>query len=61
MSKLYVIGNCYSDSEANAQELFGVLEDAGYTLGYNSLNRQSAVIMKEVIEEEKEEEKETEN
>lgn len=51
MSKLYVIGNCYSDSTDNAKELFGVLEAAGYTLGYNSMNPNSAVIMKEVNDE----------
>ena len=56
MGKLYVIGNCYSDSEANAQELFGVLQEAGYTLGYNSMSKNSAVIMKEVNEEEPEDE-----
>lgn len=48
MSKLFVIGNVYSDNEANAKELFKVLEDAGYTLGYNSTSKTSAVIMKEI-------------
>lgn len=56
MSKLYVIGNCYSDNETNANELFGVLQEAGYTLGYNSMSKTTAVIMKEVNEEESEEE-----
>ncbi len=56
MGKLYVIGNCYSDNAANAQEIFGVLQEAGYTLGYNSMSKNSAVIMKEVDEDEPEEE-----
>ena len=55
MSKLFVIGNCYSDNSDSAQELFGVLEEAGYTLGYNTMNKNSAVIMKEMEEEEPEE------
>ena len=46
MSKLYVIGNVYSDNQENALELFSVLENAGYTLGYNTVNKNSAVIMK---------------
>lgn len=54
MSKLFVVGNVYSDNEANAKELFKVLEDAGYTLGYNSLNKNSAVIMKEIDESQEE-------
>ncbi len=45
--KLMVIGNCYSDTKENAEELFDVLESAGYTLGYNSMNSNSVVIMKE--------------
>ncbi len=48
MSKLYVIGNVYSDNQENAQELFSVLENAGYTLGYNTVNKNSAVIMKDM-------------
>ena len=52
MSKLYVVGNCYSDSEENAKELFGVLEGAGYTLGYNTMSKNSCVIMKEIPDEE---------
>lgn len=52
MSKLYVIGNVYSDNNDNAQELFKVIADAGYTLGYNTMNKNSAVIMKEMDDEE---------
>lgn len=48
MSKLYVIGNVYSDNQDNALELFSVLENAGYTLGYNTVNKNSAVIMKDM-------------
>lgn len=55
MGKLYVIGNCYSDSTDNAKEIFAVLEAAGYTLGYNSISKNSCVIMKEVEEEDPEE------
>lgn len=55
MSKLYVIGNCYSDNEENAKELFRVLEGAGYTLGYNTMSNNSCVIMKEITEEDTEE------
>ena len=55
MGKLYVVGNCYSDNENNAKELFGVLEAAGYTLGYNTMSKSSCVIMKEIVEEDSEE------
>ena len=55
MSKLFVVGNVYSDSSENAEELFGVLTEAGYTLGYNTMSSTSAVIMKEVAEESAEE------
>lgn len=48
MSKLYVIGNVYSDNSENAKELFDVLTAAGYTLGYNTMSSSSAVIMKEI-------------
>lgn len=58
MSKLYVVGNCYSDNEKNAQEIFAVLENAGYTLAYNTQNSKSCVIMKE-LEPETESESET--
>jgi len=58
MSKLQVIGNCYSDRDVEyAKELFKAIEDAGYTLGYNS--ESSVVVMKEV--EDGEQENETEN
>ena len=56
MSKLYVIGNVYSDNTDNANELFQVLTGAGYTLGYNTMSNNSAVIMKEIAEEENTEE-----
>lgn len=56
MSKLYVIGNCYSDNETNAKEIFDVLEAAGYTLGYNTVNKTAATILKEIAEEEPTEE-----
>jgi len=56
MSKLYVIGNIYSDNTDNANELFTAITDAGYTLGYNTMSKNSAVIMKEVSEEENTEE-----
>ena len=56
MSKLYVIGNCYSDNENNAAELFKVLEDAGYTLAYNTKSKVSATILKEMEEPEELEE-----
>ena len=55
MSKLYVIGNVYSDSHEKAEELFGVLTEAGYTLGYNQMSQNSAVIMKEIEDEPAEE------
>lgn len=55
MSKLFVVGNVYSDSEENAKELFRVLTEAGYTLGYNTMSSMSAVIMKEIAEENTEE------
>ena len=48
--KLIVMGNCYSDTKEKADELFGALESAGYTLGYNSMNSTSVVVMKEVEE-----------
>ena len=51
MGKLYVIGNVYSDNEKNAEELFGVLTNAGYTLAYNTISSMSAVIMKEIEDE----------
>jgi hypothetical protein len=50
MDKLYVIGSCYSDNTDNAKELFKVLEDAGYILGYNMSNKNSCTIMKEMEE-----------
>ena len=56
MGKLYVIGNCYSDNESNAREIFDVLEEAGYTLGYNTVSKTSATILKEIAEEEPTEE-----
>ena len=54
MSKLFVVGNIYSDNETNANELFKVMEDAGYTLGYNTMSKTSAVIMKEIDESQEE-------
>lgn len=56
MNKLYVIGNVYSDNNDNAQELFTVLENAGYTLGYNTMNQNSAVIMKDIDDAEEDDE-----
>lgn len=50
MSKLVVIGNCYTDNKDSAAEVFTVLESAGYKLGYQS--DISVVIMKEIQEEE---------
>ena len=50
MDKLYVIGQCYSDSSDSAKELFSVLETAGYILGYNMNNKNSCTIMKEMEE-----------
>ena len=50
MDKLYVIGQCYSDNSDNAKELFKVLEDAGYILGYSINNKNSCTIMKEMEE-----------
>ena len=55
MNKLFVIGNVYADSSDKAKELFGVLQDAGYILGYNQNNLNSAVIMKEIEEQQSEE------
>lgn len=53
MSKLYVMGNFYSDNSDNAQEIFNILENAGYVLGYNVTNKNACTIMKyEDIEEE---------
>lgn len=54
MSKLYVVGNCYSDNEKYAAEIFQVLVDAGYTLAFNHDSNKSCVIMKEMepVEEE---------
>jgi hypothetical protein len=48
MSNLYVIGNCYSDDEKYAKELFQVLTNAGYTLAYNHNSNKACVIMKEL-------------
>ena len=60
MKKLFIMGNCYSDDDENAKELFNVLEDAGYTLAYNSKNIRSATIMKEVeVPDEQDEPEET--
>ena len=50
MNKLYVVGSCYSDNTENAKELFAVLEEAGYTLGYNINNKNSCTIMKKMEE-----------
>ena len=53
MSRLQVIGNCYSDRNTEyAKELFKAIEDAGYAIGYNS--EMSVVVMKEVEEPEEE-------
>ena len=49
MNKLVVIGNCYADNQDKAKELFEILTNAGYMLGYQTDT--SVVIMKEVQEE----------
>lgn len=54
MSKLFVIGNCYTESEQFASELFGVLENAGYTLAYNAKSKNACTILKEIEETEEE-------
>lgn len=56
MSKLFVIGNCYAESDDFAKDLFAVLEGAGYTLAYNNRSMNSCTILKEIEEEEPTEE-----
>lgn len=48
MSKLFVIGNCYAESGDYGNELFQVLEDAGYQLAYNTKSQTSCTILKEL-------------
>lgn len=48
MSELYVIGNCYAEDSKYASDLFKILTDAGYVLAYNTRNKNSATIMKEM-------------
>jgi len=55
MSNLYVVGNCYAEDEVHAKKIFKVLTDAGFTLAYNTRNKNSATIMEEMEEEPAEE------
>lgn len=48
MSDLYVIGNCYAEDAKYSADLFKILTDAGYVLAYNTKNKNSATIMKEM-------------